>query len=136
MHGAFLLNARAVRARWSKYKERYRDRYRELKLRSHEPWYCRLVDSYIFTLSVLGLLFTEYILFSQRYVYFYLWFSFCLPVMYLTKVVVYKARKMHYFLIDFCTSWQICAIYASTPATGRFSHVWCGVCGCIRRLLL
>jgi hypothetical protein len=73
----------------------------QLKVRATEPSAAKKLDQWSFTIGVLGIVFSEYAL-VQHTELFHVWYAALVPPLILVKWGIYKTRKMHYFLLDFC----------------------------------
>lgn len=79
-------------------KKRVRDLIREKK---QKPQYIKLFDKISFTFFTLNLPICQYFLLN-RPEYFWLWFSFIIPILLIARYFYFHSLKMEYFLYDFC----------------------------------
>eukprot|EP00937_MAST-01D_sp_MAST-1D-sp2_P004902 g4902.t1 len=82
-------------------KKRVKEVQTRVRAKTLEPRVSRLVDQYSFTVGVVGIVVSQYVLLSHS-AWFHVWYALLVPRMYLVKWAMYKMRKMHYFLLDFC----------------------------------
>lgn len=82
-------------------RDHVKHRVVQLKVRATEPSAAKKLDQWSFTIGVLGMVFSEYAL-VQHTELFHVWYAALVPPLVLVKWGIYKTRKMHYFLLDFC----------------------------------
>jgi hypothetical protein len=79
-------------------KKRVRDLIKEKK---DKPQYIKLFDKISFTLFTLTLPICQYFLLNRPQ-YFWIWFSFIIPILLVARYFYFHSIKMEYFLYDFC----------------------------------
>jgi hypothetical protein len=84
--------------------KRVRDHFRE---KSSRPQYLKLVDKVSFTLGVLNISICQYFVCNTPH-YFWIWYSFIIPILLYSRMKHFKRKGWHYFLLDFCYFTVLC----------------------------
>jgi hypothetical protein len=104
-------------------KKRVRDLIKEKK---DKPQYIKLFDKISFTFFTLNLPICQFFLFN-RPDYFWLWFSFIIPLLLIARYFYFHTIKMEYFLYDFCyfsNLLSLLCIYYSPPWLFRMVFIF------------
>jgi hypothetical protein len=108
---SFRERASKIRSRWRKFvtgdeKKRIRDHIREAE---EQPSYVKFFDKLAFTFGVLNILVCQYFLLNTP-AFFWLWYSFIVPILLCARFYYFSRLGWHYFMIDFCYYVLLCTL--------------------------
>lgn len=72
-----------------------------MKEKQDEPTFVKFFDKCAWTLGVLNLLVCQYFLVNVP-AYYWVWYSFIVPILAASRFYVFKSLSWQYFLLDFC----------------------------------